>query len=202
MVSSLSIIVTWTQHIDQRRHFIQQHSQCIVIPFWSLTSLAGWSLKGINRGHSATMTGITYKNVKPSSTCLPVGLCAGFSRFHARAKRPESGARFRIAHAWKNDEWGYRNSSPTSENPVIIESPVPTKRSGDVLWPTKHFWNFTAKQRGSFSRTTQWWVLLKRDLDYTGDAVFFFFGFGSPESNNWFNKTLCTCLLQGKNLLS
>lgn len=180
MVSSLSIIVTWTQHIDQRRHFIQQHSQCIVIPFWSLTSLAGWSLKGINRGHSATMTGITYKNVKPSSTCLPAGLCAGFSRFHARAKRPESGARFRIAHAWKNDEWGYRNSSPTSENPVIIESPVPTKRSGDVLWPTKHLWNFTAKQRGSILPNNSMMGTFKKGLGLHWRRCFFFFWLWEP----------------------
>lgn len=80
----------------------------------------------------------------------------------------------------------------------------PCQRKGRVMFCGPQNTSGTSQQNSeaAFSQTTQWWVLLKRDLDYTGDAVFFFFGFGSPERKNWFNKTLCTCFLQGKNLLS
>lgn len=203
MVSSLSIIVTWTQHIDQRRHFIQQHSQCIVIPFWSLTSLAGWSLKGINRGHSATMTGITLKKCKAKQHML----ACGFVRWIQSLSR-KSWSDLKAAHGFVLHMHERMTSEVTGIVPPQVKiqslSNHPCQRKGRVMFcgPQNTCGTSQQNSEAAFSRTTEWWVLLKRDLDYTGDAVFFFFGFGSPESKNWFNKTLCTCLLQGKNLLS
>ena len=199
MVRSLSIIVTWTQHIDQRRHFIQQHSQCIVIPFWSLTSLAGWFLKGINRGYLATMTSIIEKiQSQAAHACLRV--CALDS-----AAFTQEWSDLKAAHGFVL----HMHERMTSEVTGIVPPQVKIQSLSNPLCQRKVGWCFVAHKTflelhsktalqhspkqlndGYFSKGT--WIT----LDTLG--FLFFFALGAPRAKIVLIRRYVHAFLQGK----